>query len=247
MTLDPVLVIEEVSVRYPRSEHDAIRKISLAVGPGERVALVGPNGSGKTTLLHAVVGLLPSCGRIEVEGVHVEREGLDAVRRRVGFLFAVADDQILFPRVLDDVMFSLRQSGIGREEAAERAGHMLRRLGIEDLAGRSPHQLSLGQRKRVALAGTMVTEPPLLLLDEPSGGLDPGGKCELAAVLSDLPGGALVASHDLEFVCRICSRVLLLEKGRLVGNQPIGEDPDDRRALVRQMLAWMCHSLPYDR
>lgn len=218
----PDLAIEGLTVRYAGAGREALSDVTLSLSRGERVALIGPNGSGKTTLLSAIVGLVPFEGEILIDGVAVERRHLEEVRRKVGFLFSVADDQILFPRVLDDVLFGLRRLGLSRDEAEARARGILERLGIADLARASAHHLSLGQRKRVALAGTLVLEPALLLLDEPSGGLDPRGKRELAAALGELEGAMLLATHDLEFAWRTCGRALVIRDGRLVADLDFG-------------------------
>lgn len=207
------LEVDGLVVRYPETDTSALDGVSLALERGERVALLGENGSGKSSLLLAVVGLVPFSGTIRVAGLDVCRKNLEQVRRAVGFLFSVADDQILFPRVLDDVLFGLRALDEG--EAERRARAMLSRLGIERLAERSPHHLSLGQRKRVALAGALVTEPALLLLDEPGGGLDHRGRRELVATLGELEGAVLLATHDLELACASCDRAIVLREGRV--------------------------------
>lgn len=212
----PALELGRLSVRYPGATHDALHHVSLTVERGERVALVGPNGSGKTSLLSAVVGLVPFEGAVTVDGIPVERRRLTEVRRRVGFLFSVADDQILFPTVLDDVRFGLRRLGLEHGELDTRAARVLERLGIAELAGASSHHLSLGQRKRVALAGTLVLDPVLLLLDEPSGGLDPRGRVELAAALRGVDGAIVLATHDLDLATRTCTRAVVLRAGQIV-------------------------------
>jgi energy-coupling factor transporter ATP-binding protein EcfA2 len=218
---EPALALEGVHVRYPGSGSSALSDVTLAVAHGERVALLGLNGSGKTTLLLAVVGLVPFTGRITVGGQPVEKRTLEEVRRRVGFLFSVPDDQVLFPRVLDDVAFGLRGRGVPREQSAARAMAALTDMGAAHLAEASPHRLSLGQRKRVALAGTLVTDPVLLLLDEPSGGLDPRGCRELERALEAFPGGVLMATHDFAFAERTCARVVVLGEGRVVADEPV--------------------------
>jgi len=203
------LTLRDVSVRYPGAERPAIADISFEIGHCERVALLGLNGAGKTTILQAVVGLIPSQGMIAVGGVALDRSSLRTIRDKLGFLFNVPEDQLLFPDVLDDVAFGLASRGVPRTEARERARQMLARLGARELVGQSVHKLSHGQKLRVALAGALVGDPELLLLDEPAAGLDPPGKRGLS------PASTLVATHDLEFARKTCGRYLLLNEGRL--------------------------------
>jgi energy-coupling factor transporter ATP-binding protein EcfA2 len=192
-------------VRYGSVGAEALRGVSLRVGEGERVALLGLNGSGKTTLLCAAAGLVPFVGRIEVGGVALSSATVRAVRDRLGFLFGVPDDQILFPNVLDDVAFSLERRGVPRETARARAMTALSALGVGALAPQSPHALSQGQRQRVALAGALVAQPPVLLLDEPSASLDPLGQEALAELLAAQNAALLIATHDLAFARRVCA------------------------------------------
>lgn len=229
---EPALRVVDLTVRYEGSSSLALAGVTFELAPGERVALVGQNGSGKTSLLTAIVGLTPGDGEITVAGTPVERRRLDEVRNKVGFLFSVADDQILFPTVRDDVLFGLQRSGTDRKSARSKVEEVLRELGIESLAEATVHQLSLGQRKRVALAGTLVLEPPLLLLDEPSSGLDPRGRIELADALEQLDSALLLATHDLEFAQRTCTRALVLRGGELIADLDLealaGEDISQR-------------------
>jgi cobalt/nickel transport system ATP-binding protein len=212
----PALVLRHVTIQYEPSAPATLKEVSITVAAGERVALVGLNGSGKTTMLMATVGLVPHAGEIEVCGIPVLRRRLSEVRERVGFVFNVPEDQLLFPRVLDDTAFGLLRRGVPSGEAARKAMAVLDSLGIGHLADFSLHHLSHGQKQRVALAGALVTEPPLLLLDEPSAGLDPPGKQVLARLLQRQPAAMVIATHDLDFAKRLCARFVMLEKGRLV-------------------------------
>jgi len=212
------LVYRNVSVRYRVGAPAAVMEVSLRIGAGERVALLGLNGSGKTTLLSAAAGLLPFTGQIEVGGVLLSRATERAVRDGLGFLFSVPDDQILFPNVMDDVAFSLERRGVARAEAREKSARVMTGLGIGLLAPLPPHTLSQGQRQRVALAGALVAQPPLLLLDEPSASLDPVGKEELAGLLDAQGAAILMATHDLAFARRACRRFVILDAGRIIAD-----------------------------
>ena len=205
-----------VTLRYEGAAAPVASDLTFSIEDGERVALVGLNGSGKTTLLSAAVGLVPHVGEIRVAGECVTPRSLARVRQRVGFVFNVPEDQLLFPAVLDDVMFGLLRDGVPRAEALLRAQHALGSLGIEHLVDAPLHHLSHGQKQRVALAGALVNDPPLLLFDEPTAGLDPLGKRTLSELLRACSAAMLIATHDLDFAARLCTRTLLLEDGHLV-------------------------------
>jgi cobalt/nickel transport system ATP-binding protein len=211
----PALEFHGVTVRYEPAGTPAVADLTLTVTAGERVALVGLNGSGKTTLIMAAAGLVPHDGWIAVDGEQLAPRTLPAIRDRIGVLFNVPEDQLLFPRVIDDVAFGLLRRG---EPAAAFAAatRTLETLGIAHLADCPLHHLSHGQKLRVALAGALIGEPSLLLLDEPSAGLDPLGNRALASVLCDLPAAMVIATHDLDFAERVCTRFLLLDTGRIV-------------------------------
>jgi cobalt/nickel transport system ATP-binding protein len=190
--------------------------MNLVVETGDRVAILGLNGSGKTTLLLSAVGLVPFEGSLRVFNETLDSGNLAAVRRRTGLLFNVPEDQLLMPRVRDDVAYGPGRRGVPPRVARESSIDMLSRLGIEaDAAEGSIHALSHGQKLRVALAGALVTSPELLLLDEPSAGIDPPGRRDLASLLDNVTATILVATHDLEFAGRVCRRFVLLEQGRL--------------------------------
>jgi cobalt/nickel transport system ATP-binding protein len=226
------LKLSDVTVRYDQSESDAIENLSLEIQPGQRMALLGLNGAGKTTVLSIPVGLVPYSGQAEVSGIPVEKKHLAEIRRKVGVLFSVPDDQILFPRVLDDVMFGLKKRGVERDQAEQQARKTLELMGIPDLADSSPHRLSHGQKLRVALAGALVIEPDLLLLDEPAGALDPIGQKQLADHLKTLPTAMLIASHNLPFARSACTHYVVIHQGRLQGPpKPAADLPADPEQL----------------
>lgn len=219
--MSATLAIRDLRVAYHAGDPVALRGIALTLKPGERCALLGLNGSGKTTLLRAVAGLLPFSGEIEVCGIALRRETARAVRDRLGFLFGTPDDQLLFPQVLADVAFALERSGHAREAAHAAARQTLDALGIGACAERAPHTLSQGQRQRVALAGALIAQPPLLLLDEPTASLDPVGRDDLAQVLARQSAALLLATHDLAFARQVAARFIVLEAGAVT------EDTDD--------------------
>ncbi|RLB55514.1 MAG: cobalt ABC transporter ATP-binding protein [Deltaproteobacteria bacterium] len=217
-----VLALRQASIFHEADGPAVLEGISFSIQAGERVALLGLNGSGKTSLLMGCVGLLFHRGEVEIAGIALGRQTLAQVRRQVGFLFNVPEDQLLLPRVIEDVAFGLLQRGLAAEEARRQAERVLQELGISRLAGQPLHHLSHGQKLRVALAGALVTRPQLLLLDEPSAGLDPPGRRRLVELLCRLEAGMLVATHDIDFARQVCRRFLVLDRGQLVydGDEP---------------------------
>ncbi|MBN1130170.1 MAG: ABC transporter ATP-binding protein [Chitinispirillaceae bacterium] len=213
--MNPVLEFASVTVRYPGDTGSIIDAATFHVHPDERVALFGLNGSGKTTLLLAAAGIVPFTGTIRIDGIGVDKKNIRKARERMGFLFNVPEDQILFPNVIDDVAYSLARKGMAQHEAHEKARSALALLGAADYAERSPFQLSHGQRQRVALAGALVTGPAVLLLDEPTSGLDPLGKRSLSEVLRSIKSSILIATHDVDFAAQTCGRFLVLSHGVL--------------------------------
>jgi cobalt/nickel transport system ATP-binding protein len=211
-----ILRVVHVSVRYPGSSRAVLDACSIEISRGERVALLGLNGSGKTTLLLAIAGILPFEGSVTVDGIRLEPASVGSVRSRIGFLFSNPEDQLLFPRVRDDVEYGLVREGMNAGEASQGATRMMEALGVSGLADASPYELSHGQKLRVALAGSLVHKPPMVLLDEPSSALDPPGRRALASTLREQPGAMLMATHDLEFALWCCTRFVLLEAGKVV-------------------------------
>lgn len=204
--------MRDVCVEY-ETGRKVLRDLTLALQPGEKVALLGLNGSGKTTALASVVGLVPHSGEIRVGGTILSEATLSSVRSRVGFVFNVPEDQILFPTPWEDVAFALTRKGVPRSDARARAAWMLEQVGLAGMEDVDVHKLSHGQKQRVALAGALISSPELLVLDEPSAGLDPPGKQQLAGLLSRQEAAVLVASHDIEFLASVCGRYAILEDG----------------------------------
>lgn len=204
----------------------ALCSIHLQVGMGERLAIVGANGSGKSTLLHILDGLLfPTQGEAWAYGRRLTEEELkDAAftaffRQRVGLLFQNPDVQLFCPTVLDEIAFGPLQLGCPQEEALEKSQEMMEMLGLEKMAKRSPYQISGGEKKKVALASMLAVNPDVLLLDEPTGGLDPRTQVWLVEVLSELHAigkTIITATHDLSILEEIADRALVMEENHTI-------------------------------
>jgi cobalt/nickel transport system ATP-binding protein len=224
-----------VRYRYPGGR-PALHGVDLHVEHGERVALLGPNGAGKTTLMLHLNGLLAGDGVLEVAGLRVGRDSVHALRARVGLVFQDPDDQLFMPTVREDVAFGPLNLGLGRAEVAGRVDEALAAVRMAHAADRAPHQLSMGERRRVAIATVLAMHPALLVLDEPSANLDPRARRELLEVLAGVEGTMLVATHDLPLAAELCDRAVVLDGGRVAGDGPCEEILSDEDLLAAHDL-----------
>jgi cobalt transport protein ATP-binding subunit len=207
---------------YPHG-HRALNGVSFEIAAGESVALIGPNGAGKSTLLLHLNGILRGQGEVEVFGLSASDGAMKEVRRRVGLVFQDPDDQLFMPTVLEDVALGPLNWGLPPAEATARARAALAQVGMGGAADRAPHHLSLGERKRVALATVLAMQPELLALDEPTANLDPRARRQLIGLLQELPQTKLIATHDLEMVIALCRRAILLDGGRVIAQGATSE------------------------
>jgi cobalt/nickel transport system ATP-binding protein len=208
--------------------------VDLHVGHGERVAILGPNGAGKTTLMLHLNALLRGSGSLEVAGLRVGDHAVRDLRARVGLVFQDPDDQLFMPTVREDVAFG--PLNLGARDVEQRVAEALRAVRMEEHAARAPHQLSLGQRRRVAIATVLAMDPSLLVLDEPSANLDPRTRRELIETLDAVERTMLVVTHDLPLAARLCERAVLLSGGRVVADGPTPEILADEQLLAEHDL-----------
>jgi cobalt/nickel transport system ATP-binding protein len=202
----------------------ALDELNLQVRDNESLVLFGPNGSGKTTLLLHLNGTLRGIGTIRVAGVDLTANNLPEIRRRVGLVFQNADEQLFMPSVLEDVLFGPRNLGKPEAEAQQLAIKVLHQVGIAtNLFDRPPFHLSAGEKRRVALAGVLVMEPDLLLLDEPTTSLDPPGQRALLHLLRSLPQPKIIATHDPHFARALCNRAVFLSAGKILADASVDE------------------------
>ncbi|MBD2447306.1 ABC transporter ATP-binding protein [Nostoc sp. FACHB-152] len=211
-----VVEVQNLVYAYPNQE-SVLHNISFSLNRGDRVALMGATGSGKSTLLENLVGLKqPQTGKILINGIPVEPRNLPQVRRYIGFSFQDANDQLFMPTILEDITFGPRNYGVPKATAIDKARQLLADFGLEAYANRSAHELSGGQRRLAALASILALEPTILILDEPTNGLDPAWRRHLAQVLLKLPVQVmLIASHELHWLGKVTQRALVLSGGRI--------------------------------
>lgn len=235
---EPIVHVSCVRHIYPDRTTVHLCGLDFVVEKGQRVVILGPNGCGKSTLLYHILGLLsPEEGRVQVFGVDPGRQ-FSKIRERVGVLLQNADEQIIAPTVFDDVSFSPRNYGYTEREVEEKVTTALRKVGIEHLRHKVCHYLSGGEKRKVALAGALVLEPELLVLDEPFEGLDPASRNELVDLLNQLNEAhgvtLVVATHDVQLVAPMADKVYLLRKGGEIVSQGSPADVFRDVALLRQ-------------
>jgi cobalt/nickel transport system ATP-binding protein len=199
----------------------AIENISLRITHGESVAIVGANGAGKSTLLHHFNGYLePTSGTVRIGDYPLTKETLREVRRTVGMIFQDPDDQLFMPTIYDDVAFGPYNLGLPRDEIDRRVMDALSRVGIEHLKDKPPYRLSAGEKRRATIATVLSMTPDILVMDEPTTGLDPLGRRQIIAILKEFTHTKIIATHDLDLVMDLCDRTIVLHNGRVRADGP---------------------------
>jgi cobalt/nickel transport system ATP-binding protein len=225
------VAITHLHFTYPDG-FEALRGVDLRIEAGEKVALVGPNGAGKSTLMLQLNGILaPSHGVVRIGGTVVDRRSVRRIRAEVGVVFQDPDDQLFSPTVFEDVAFGPIHMGVPPAEIHARVERALESVGMAGFERRIPHRMSLGQRKRVALATVLSMDPAVLVFDEPSAGLDPRGRRELIGLLRSLDQTLLVSTHDMRLVAEIFPRTVVMDGGLIAADGPTSEVLDDDRLL----------------
>lgn len=210
--------INLLSYTYPDG-HQALCDVSLSIAPGEKVALVGPNGAGKSTLILHINGILRSDnGQVQVCGLDVSQANLGRVRALVGLVFQQPDDQLFSPTVYEDVAFGPLYQGLSPQEVQQRVEEALAAVHMQEYARRVSHHLSVGEKKRIAIATVLSMNPEVLVLDEPSAGLDPRARRSLIHLLNELPLTMLVSTHDIAMVAELFPRMVIMDEGSIVAD-----------------------------
>ncbi|MBM3153766.1 MAG: ABC transporter ATP-binding protein [Chloroflexi bacterium] len=215
--MEKTVEIVDLSFTYPDG-HRGLERVSLGIYSGENVAVIGPNGAGKSTLLLHLNGILRNNGAVRICGLPVQEKNLREMRRKVGLVFQDPEDQLFSLSVFDDVAFGPVNMGYAEAEVKQRVDRALEWVSMMGYGERSSHHLSLGEKKRIAIATVLSLDPDVLALDEPTSNLDPRSKWALIGLLKKLPMTKIIATHDLEMVRILCQRTVVLDGGRVVAD-----------------------------
>jgi cobalt/nickel transport system ATP-binding protein len=230
-----VLCVRDLHFSYPDG-HSALHGVSFTMNNGEKAALVGPNGAGKSTLMLHLNGILSGRGEIEIGGQRLTRDNLPAIRAMVGLVFQNPDDQLFSPTVFEDVAFGPLHMGLPEEDVRTRVESALQAVRMTAYRDRLSHHLSVGEKKRIAIATVLSMNPSLLVLDEPSAGLDPRARRTLINLLRELPITMLVSTHDMAMVKELFPRTIVMDEGTIVGDDQTPRILDDEKLLTAHGL-----------
>ena len=234
--MEEIVRIEDFSFCYPDGQQ-ALANINLTIHKGESVALIGPNGAGKSTLLLHLNGILRSNGQVKLFSKPIDDKNLKEIRSKIGLIFQNPDDQLFSATVFDDVAFGPINLGYSEADVRRSVARALDWVGMTGYEPRSPHHLSLGEKKRISIATVLSMSPEILVLDEPTSNLDPRGKWLLIELLKKFPTTKIMATHDLQLVGALCQRVVVLDNGHLVADDTADHILNDRPLLGSHGLA----------
>jgi cobalt/nickel transport system ATP-binding protein len=233
---DQAIEARDVSFIYPGGT-EALRGVSFRITRGEAVGLIGCNGAGKSTLLLHLNGYLtPTRGEVRVGDVPLTRHTMAMARRAVGLVFQDSDDQLFMASVFEDVAFGPLNLGLLDDEVERRVADALDRVGMAHLRDRPPYHLSAGEKRSVAIATVLAMEPDILVMDEPSSNLDPRARRRLIELLRSFGHTLIIATHDLELVVEVCSRVMVLDGGTMVADGPTRDILNDEPLMIAHGL-----------
>jgi cobalt/nickel transport system ATP-binding protein len=227
--------VTDLHFAYPDG-HEVLCGISFRIEPNERVALVGPNGAGKSTLLLHLNGILRGRGIVKVCGTTVDDATIGQVRASVGLVFQDPDDQLFSPTVEEDVAFGPLHMRLPPDEVRRRTKEALAAVGLAGYERRLSHHLSGGEKKRAAIATVLSMQPEILVLDEPTAGLDPRARRSFIRLLAELPMTMLVSTHDLSMAAEVLPRILILDEGLLLADGPTSQILSDKPLLEKHGL-----------
>lgn len=220
----------------------ALKNINIDIKKGEKVAIIGPNGAGKSTLFSHFNGLSePSSGCVKLEGkaISFEKDELSKVRQKVGIVFQNPNDQLFAPTVKEDVAFGPMNLGLSYNEIEKRVKDALKMVGMEGCENKTPHHLSGGQQKRIAIAGIIAMKPEIIILDEPTAGLDPDGVEKVLAIMNQLNQEGvtlIISSHDIDMISEYADKIFVLYNGEIIESGSKNEIFSNRELLKKAHL-----------
>ncbi len=225
---------------YPDHTEVDLCGLDFVVNKGEKVVILASNGAGKTTLLNHILGFLtPLEGTVEVLGMSPKKD-FSKLRKKLGVVFQNVDEQIIGPRVYDDIGFTLKNNGVDKEKADQLIRDVAKAFGIDGLLQKIPHYLSGGQKKKVALAGAMAMNPEILILDEPFESLDPKSKTEMVKYLNDINEKnnttMIITTHDINLVPEIADVIYVIDQGHVVAKGDYREVFNNIEAIIKADL-----------
>lgn len=211
-----VIEAKNVDYKYPDG-YRAIKNISLYVKEGEKLGIIGANGAGKSTMLKLLIGILSAeSGKIIINDILINKKNLKEIRKNVGFVFQESDNQLFMNTVYDDIVFGLRSSKESEENIKLKVNTIIEKFQIEKLINKQIYKLSGGEKKIVSIAGIMIMNPKIILMDEVTSSLDPKSRRIVINLIKDLKETIVIASHDLDMILDVCDRVLVLNNGEII-------------------------------
>ncbi len=208
-----IIRVENLYYTYPEDK-EALNNISFTVQEKDTVGVLGANGSGKTTLLFCLVNLLDYKGSIKIFDKEVKNH-LYEIRKKIGFVFENPDDQLFNLTVYEDVAFALKQQNLKEEEIEKKVDIILSTLNLLEYKNRQPYHLSYGEKKKICLAIALVTEPEILILDEPTNNFDPASRREFIYLLKGIKETKIISTHDIDLAKQLCNKIVILNNGKL--------------------------------
>ena len=213
-----MIEINQLSFSYDK-ENQVIKNINIKIEKGKRIGIIGANGAGKSTLLRLIMGLeKPNSGEIFLDGTKIEKKSLPEIRKKCGYLFQSSENQLFMPTALDDVTFALKNYGMTDNEAKIKGLSVLKDLGVLHLSEKPVWKMSGGEQKLVCIASILANNPEILIMDEPTNGLDPKNRKAIIDTINALDKTKIIASHDLDMILDTCERVILMSQGKIISD-----------------------------
>lgn len=230
-----MIKINDLSFCYEKNI-TVLNNINLEIKDGERIGLIGANGAGKSTLFKALLGLIDVKGQIEVDNIVLDRNNINEIRKKIGYILQDPDNQMFMPSVLEDMIFGPMNYGLSKDEAISNAVNVLKELNLEYLKDKKNYKISGGEKRMAAIATILNMKPEVILLDEPSNDLDPKNRRQLINVLNNLKQTLIIATHDLDLLLEVVDRIIILNNGEVVKDGRIEDILTDEILLENNHL-----------